>query len=195
MPMFLPDRIIVPLHYNRSTTVVAEQQYYYSCNSIYDPDYTGVGHQPMYHDWWAQQYKVYYVAYSMIKVRWTTLSLSDACWLAIMPTQETSSTFDTTSIQTFREWPWIRSRTIPSSVGTTGRPVVLKNVISPRKFWGESFDISTLRAQFGANPANVLNWAFIVRNFEVGSTINGYIEVDLYYKCVFSKRDATPAGS
>lgn len=40
----------------------------FRANSMYDPDYTGLGHQPMFHDEMAAQYRFYTVMRSWIKV-------------------------------------------------------------------------------------------------------------------------------
>ena len=42
--------------------------YVFRANSIFDPNYTGVGHQPMGHDEWSQSYNHYAVLGSKIKV-------------------------------------------------------------------------------------------------------------------------------
>lgn len=44
------------------------QYYQFRCNSMYDPDYTGVGHQPMFRDEMAAQYKSYTVLKSYIRI-------------------------------------------------------------------------------------------------------------------------------
>lgn len=41
--------------------------YYFACNDIYDPDYSGVGHQPMFRDEMSAYYKYYTVIKSDIK--------------------------------------------------------------------------------------------------------------------------------
>lgn len=41
----------------------------FRANSIYDPDYTGTGHQPMMHDLWLQLYNHYVVTGSRITLR------------------------------------------------------------------------------------------------------------------------------
>jgi len=44
------------------------REYVFRANSTYDPDFTGVGHQPMYRDQMAAAYQKYLVMYSIIKV-------------------------------------------------------------------------------------------------------------------------------
>lgn len=46
----------------------APQTYQFRANSMFDPDYTGVGHQPMFRDEMAAQYKSYTVLKSYIRI-------------------------------------------------------------------------------------------------------------------------------
>lgn len=46
----------------------AASTWIFRTNSLYDPDYTGVGHQPMFHDEMAAQYKTYTVLRSWIRI-------------------------------------------------------------------------------------------------------------------------------
>lgn len=46
----------------------ATSAYQFRCNSVFDPDYTSVGHQPMFYDEMATQYKWYTVVRSKIKI-------------------------------------------------------------------------------------------------------------------------------
>lgn len=49
-----------------ATTSGAIQRYQFRANSLYDPDYTGVGHQPMFRDEMVAQYQFYTVLSSTI---------------------------------------------------------------------------------------------------------------------------------
>jgi len=56
------DRIVLPAGPQAGTGTY----YQWRANSVYDPDYSGVGHQPMFHDEMAAQYKHYTVLSSRI---------------------------------------------------------------------------------------------------------------------------------
>lgn len=55
--------------------------YQFRTNSMYDPDYTGVGHQPLFRDEMAAQYKSYTVLYSKIKVTFPLGTNSEFAYL------------------------------------------------------------------------------------------------------------------
>jgi len=69
----LPQTKYVTLTYCETIGIAngtgAPSIYAYRLNSIYDPNYTGTGHQPLGHDEWAQLYTKYEVLSSKIKTR------------------------------------------------------------------------------------------------------------------------------
>lgn len=74
----VPDRIKVKLPYHtviNYASAVGVQDQVFNLNSIYDPDRTGVGHQPLGFDQWAAFYNRYRV-YG-VKVRWTITNRSE----------------------------------------------------------------------------------------------------------------------
>lgn len=68
-----PNSMLVRMKYVQSVVLnpdgIAPVLYQFRCNSIYDPDYTGTGHQPRSSDEFAQIYKHYNVISSKITVR------------------------------------------------------------------------------------------------------------------------------
>lgn len=65
-----PQVATVKLNYNTALNLVTAiggyASYTFRANSVYDPDYTGSGHQPMGFDTWASQYNHYVVLGSKI---------------------------------------------------------------------------------------------------------------------------------
>lgn len=57
---------IIPI---AASNLPAATVYSFRANSIYDPDLTGVGHQPRYHDQWSNFYERYMVVGSNITVK------------------------------------------------------------------------------------------------------------------------------
>lgn len=52
--------------------------HYFRLNSIFDPDKTGIGHQPLYHDQYAPFYNHYRVKKAVVRVSWNPLNNNDA---------------------------------------------------------------------------------------------------------------------
>lgn len=70
--MLIADKTLTCLKYHDDLVInvsgTGGANYLYSCNSIYDPDYTGVGHQPLGRDQFADFYDRYVVLGSKITV-------------------------------------------------------------------------------------------------------------------------------
>lgn len=69
-----PNRAIVKLKYCEGFTMNPSAsirgRHLISCNRLYDPNTTGVGHQPLGYDTYASLYDMYHVRQSWIKVSW-----------------------------------------------------------------------------------------------------------------------------
>lgn len=78
-----PDTIITTMRYcdafTRTSTLGAIGFNTFRANSIFDPDETGLGHQPMYRDQWAGIYNSYVVIGSKITVRFARQSTANLC--------------------------------------------------------------------------------------------------------------------
>jgi len=77
-----PDRKLVKLRYVDSDVTLDAgaglvQSKTFSCNSLFDPDITSVGHQPMGYDQWSAIYQRYTVLSSKITVRYNPITVSN----------------------------------------------------------------------------------------------------------------------
>lgn len=61
--------------------------YMYSLNSLYDPDFSGTGHQPMYFDNYSQIWGKYSVRFAKIKVSIIDHNINTAVWNGAIATQ------------------------------------------------------------------------------------------------------------
>lgn len=70
-----PDRAMVKLRYADATTITstagASNTSQYNISSLYDPDYTFVGHQPYLYDQISSLYNAYCVRYVIVKIKCT----------------------------------------------------------------------------------------------------------------------------
>lgn len=137
--------------------------YVFHGNSVYDPDSTGVGHQPRGFDQWSQFYKKYRVYASSIEVDFFQDQAAAAglnnVW--ILPTSEepTSVTYGIVSVG---ENPYSVTGSITPYVGNgTSR---LKHYMTTKKMFGERdindnlYEGSTGNFGTGANPPSLWYW-------------------------------------
>lgn len=133
------DTAIVKLRYvdnfTFSSGIGIATHYTFRANGIYDPNYTGTGHQPMGFDQWNNFYSKWVVIGSRIKVTvWSngTSASADAGMVGVVLQNEVSSVTD---ITTLRERNFGRFKALTNASGSAASRTVSCNY-SPRKHFG-----------------------------------------------------------
>ena len=99
MPRIMPDRVMVVMNYREffnMTNVSGVGTQVFSMNSIFDPNVTGGGHQPLGHDQWANFYSNYEVKSSRITINILPLD-TNVCRFSIFPSESSTSSGDSTA--------------------------------------------------------------------------------------------------
>lgn len=194
-PSSIPDRLYVKLRYREQLawTQVSGNlaDNVYRGNSLFDPDLTGTGGQPLGFDQWAAFYASYTVLASECKV---TSMLNGSVGpnnliAGVVPTLF-SNALGTGDQERADEFPY--SKHAPVMVGNVGvGQNVVKNYMTTNKIWGVVRPAVQIADSFSAlvttNPAS--GWFWHVYNYVPGSQTNSLIqEVELTYYCVFESR-------
>jgi len=151
--------------------------YAYRANSIYDPNYSGVGHQPMGHDQWANFYNHYVVIGSRIKVTATAEDAGDPMvWGIILNDDATAPSGVSALIETGRG-----TYCFTGAVSKTGRVRSLN--YSPRRFHNITNikDYRALGATFGSNPteeAYYVIWAASMNTATEPGQMDFIVQID-----------------
>ena len=160
-------------------------QYTYRGNSCFDPDETGIGHQPMYYDQYAAVYSKYKVKYSRIRVTAANYNAAASAVVVVIPSSEIITV---TSYPLAMEQPYAkRTEMLPVST-RAGVQTSVKNGISterilglsPSQFAGEEYSALT-----GATPASV--WYWNLAAFDIAAT-SVRLTVDIEIKVLFYDR-------
>jgi len=161
VPSMMPvvaDRTITTLPYtgvlNRTPSSFLDD-YLFNLNSIFDPDRTGVGHQPLGHDQWAAFYSRYRVMSVEIIAEFVNTG-AIPYWVSMFPSTATTSP----TIDNFAEQPYVETGTISAGGSVASSPVVLSARWDLPKIAGRSrseYRSSDLySAAFGSSPAELL---------------------------------------
>lgn len=157
-----------------SPGTTAASEYHFRMASIFDPDASGTGHQPLGHDQWASFYGHYEVVESVITVWY--IPQTDAgvgCTLRLA----TSSTAFTTP-ERICEAPL----TVKTFAGRgRGSPAKLTLTYIPKQLHGRDYDSGNGSANFGANPTYVSVahvGGFSAANSGTAPTIDCQVQID-----------------
>lgn len=163
-PVSVPDSTVVVMRYCTSLSLFSGalnfDEHVYRGGSIFDPDFTGVGQQPMSHDQWAQLYGKYRVEASRVKI-WAVNNDTGPCMIVCTPTEFTTVIADGPTAQ---EFAYNKAEVMGEAGGNDSSTIVMP-WIKTATFKGDKgakYD-SDYSASFGSNPAldfyyHVLAW-------------------------------------
>lgn len=190
-----PDRLLAKLRYSdivfttHSSGALAKQLF--RLNSIHDPDYTGTGHQPLYHDTYGGVYDHYAVVSSRARITAYTshASIGSLVGLLIDDDLTTSSTF-----QTLMEQSHGLTKLLTPLSGSASE-TTFNITWSAAKFLGiDPFSSLTYKTAIGANPSEeslMVLWSIPVDG-STTMTINWKVEIE--YDVLFTEL-STPLQS
>lgn len=161
----VPDRAFVKLKYttlsamNFASSLTAIQ---FRGNSLFDPDFSGIGHQPMGYDQWAvfyNRYRVYGCSYKI------TFSNTSTSYQGEVLVQQRPNSVLSPSFEAATESPYKQLRVLPIEGAT--RPTVIKGYHNCAKIYGVS------KRQYRAEQDYA---ALITANPPVNTFINVYLQ-------------------
>uniref|UniRef100_UPI004047FF53 hypothetical protein n=1 Tax=Aliarcobacter sp. TaxID=2321116 RepID=UPI004047FF53 len=190
----LPDRYFTKLRYSELAGATYSQAagspatYQFRINSIYDPNYTGTGHQPLGHDELGalyNRYRVYGMRYKITFINRST-SYQAECALQLRPNVSAH-----TSMDTVFEAPYSKKCIVGIEGGSSIK--VLKGYASVAKIRGVSKKTvsadDTYQAQVGANPSVEPILTIYVRNNDATVDLFMAFRVELeYFVCFFDRK-------
>ncbi len=185
-----PDSEVAIIRYSDEIAIApgaAYGQYTYRGNSCFDPDESGIGHQPMYFDQYAAVYSKYKVISCSCSVTGSNYNASASAVLAIIPSSEIPTL---TSYAIAMEQPYAkRTELLPIST-RGGVQSTVASRMSTRRILGltsAQFASEDYSATTGATPSSV--WYWNIAAFDV-SAVSVRLLVDLDYKVIFYDRRA-----
>lgn len=193
----LPDRFLVKLKYSEQfgmSSVAGTSGYYqFRVNSIFDPNLTGTGHQPLGHDQWANFYNRYRVRGMKYFVTFTNYNTTYQMEVAInlRPNSAVSS-----DMNVIREDPYTVFKTILGIEGSGQANKSSRGYASVAKIRGISRmrlgSESDLQAQFGNNPPITPILNLYLYNQDATAAGDCRCRVDLvYYTEMFDRKIQT----
>lgn len=197
----IPDRLYVTLKYNdrivlNQTTSGSVAFHGFRLNGLHDPDYTGVGHQPLYYDQLVNSlegnglYHKYRVHACSWVIRAVNSDSNTEHSLCVVPLPHGNTVTAAQDFDAICEAPYAQRRTL--SVNSSGHNQgIVKGSMMIKKIEGvSSLDYSSSYAAiYGANPAFDPKLYIVSLPMSENTTTGAiYCDVTLYYKCELSDR-------
>lgn len=160
--------------------------YQFQLNSIYDPNYTGGGHQPLGHDQWAQFYKTYKVLGAKITARFmwnssATVGQAHRCGIVF----DKDHSYSVNAAAEVVEKLHGKCSKILHSNSRDSQTVTC--YYSGRKAWGKDFADHGHKAPFGSSPTVPMFATVWVAPIDGGSSSDDVrVEIILEQLCVLS---------
>jgi len=162
----MPDRFRTTLTYVEqfvlNASAASTDNYVFRANSLYDPNLTGSGHQPLGYDQLTTFYSNWVVSRTAVKFTMTPPNLStaspqiDNAIVAVTPRRNDASAI--ASIQTAIEQPYTEWKIVTGY----GKPPVLVMTIDCARFFGVNRTVYNSSLEYsgaiGANPTQVLHF-------------------------------------
>jgi len=185
-PRPFPTRMVATLRYCETISLLSSltplSNTNIACNSIYDPNLTGTGHQPYGHDTYAAIYNQYTVLRSKITFRVGAYSSNPyITWGGGIEDTVSSSAIP---VDTWAERPTYKKRIMTQMGSTAAQPLTL--------YWDRAQRFPTadvyreLSAPFGANPSEIEIFNIVAQTNSAAGTLGQlYVFVDVEYTCEF----------
>lgn len=169
----MPDRLINKLKYVEQFSSVfagGVLNQVYSANGLFDPNITGVGHQPLSYDQMTPLYERYTVLNSSCKV--TMMTGTAAVGTLTVSLNDDPSTFSQISM---REGPKSQNK-----VWSASNMAVVMTYFNAEQFFGDNVENNTLyQGSSVSNPSEQAYYSIRVDESSLGSsTVNFLVEIE-----------------
>lgn len=189
-----PDKKYVTLRYAQQINITpsaAGANHLFRINSLYDTDYTGVGHQPLGFDQWATIYDKYVVRRARIKVTEVTDSTGSntPCYTFIGIRHKTTGT--PTSEEEAMENPdysdFMLNGMNEGVNGNIGKKFLVQEVDIVKFLDRGNIDDSDLLTSVGTNPVNIVYADINTQpiNGNVAGSMHFVVEIE--FDCIFQQ--------
>lgn len=166
-----------------SDAIIGLSEQVFRAGSIYDPDLSGTGEQPLGHDQWATLYQKYRVLGSRIKVMGKNIKAdadgSAAVTFCICQTNGTAAILDAATCieQSYSNWTMLGNSDGAAAVGTLNMKSL--NQATVKGDYGAKYD-NDYTAGFGSNPVED-SYYHIIAKSEGSASVEVRIRVLIEY--------------
>lgn len=188
----LPDRVLVKLpyiEYGNVTSALAFNDKTWNINSVFDPDLSGVGHQPRSFDTWAGIYGRYRVRRVDAMIRIRQRASHGIC--ANLIANNSSSALGTYDQELVRSG-------LPKITSSNSPPIRINRTFYPNGVTGVTRSAYNIDDRFQAgvasNPAELIVLHQLVASLDQTTAIDYEYQIRLVYHCEFFDKANLPVS-
>lgn len=159
-------------------------RYVFSCNGMYDPDFTGTGHQPYYFDQLSAIYNHYTVIGAKIKVSVVGAASTTAAFRVSL-TQGDDTVITNSTINGQAEQSSGSIVIVPSDCGEA--QILTNNYSTKKTFGGNALSNDNLQGNSGANPTEQTFWIISLQAMDQLASVNIAFDVHIQYIAVWDE--------
>jgi len=188
-----PDRLVSTLRYHTTNTISSvsgsTSQYGFRWNSIFDPDYTSAGHQPLYHD----TYGAIYDHYSVVSARAIVTMVSAGAAISFVNVVTDDDATPSTTGDTLAEQSHGMSTLLGINSSGSNEHIFRVSWDCKKVLGIDPYTSQTYKTAFGTNPAEQ-SFLWLTSIATGGGTADVVINVLMEFDCLFTEL-ATPIQS
>jgi len=171
-------------NYNLVATSGITDSHKFRCNGMYDPDYTGTGHQPIFFDQMTAIYNHYTVIASKITVTYTPSTATTQPSYVGLYVDDDATTLTGADVDALIEQN--PSKVKITSFDANSRTIVQK-WSAKKAFGGSVLNNSLLRGNAAGDPAEAQFFALYLRPLDNSSTVGIWCSVSIEYIAIWNE--------
>lgn len=192
----VPDSVRTKLVYHDQVTIsgVSAGLHVFRGNSIYDPDFTSTGHQPLYTDYYDETYSKYKVLGSTITVELVNWTSADSPYLIVLPLTEAISSLSGVSFYELSELPRARMTNYQAPSGRV--PIKIKYNMKTSVILGlmdGAIKDEDYSATFTNNPGSIWYWNLALYCAAANNMVQ-YMKISIVYDVLIYERKEIPVS-
>lgn len=159
----------------------------FACNGMYDPNLSGVGHQPYYFDQMAAIYNHYTVTKSSIVLHVTAAYAASSMPAYIITLSQNDDTTQTAStIDATVEMSSGTREIVPVNT-TTKVPRLYNSWNATNTFGGDPLSNDNLQGSIGSNPIELTTWSICLQSLDTVTSVSVFVEALIEYDAVWDE--------
>jgi len=189
------DRILLKLPYEQNITFTANTylENQFNVNSLFDPDRTGVGHQPMGFDQWTTFYNRYLVYGVSYRLEFMNLSGTSAPYVGVVFNNDATSLAPSTALEQDRSINRFLSFSTGGSCRGLIKGYIANNAITgvPKSKYNSDDAYASV---YTASPSEVILAHVFCMDSTVSTNVTCYVKVRLVYHCMMFDPHPLPSS-